>query len=66
MEYKTISELMTWAELHGWFEVMTSVPAEEDELINHYFLTPAGAMIQVIEGEGEVISLIYPNIRESN
>lgn len=65
MENTTFTTFESWAEEHGWFEYATSEPDEDSDLINHYYFTPAGASIQIIEGEGEVISLIYPNIRES-
>ena len=60
MEYSNYESFKAWASANHWFEVMFSSD-DESNLSNHYFLTPAGTLVQVIEGEGEVISLIYQN-----
>jgi hypothetical protein len=56
MEGIPIEQFEEWAKGYGWLEVLTKVD-EETSVTSHLYATPSGSLIQVDDGDGEIIDV---------
>ena len=62
MNGESFVEFAEWAERHKWEEFATS---EEDGITNHFYVTPYGRMLEVLEGDDSIVAMYDKKVVEA-